>query len=323
MRYTRSIVTRSHAITAGDIDQFDLPVNPLSHLELHIDFANDTADTRATLAQLLASIDRLEVLYKGSAILSLSGLDLFAWSLLQTGRTILQENHINLIAAVRTLCLTVPFGRGLYNPVECFPATKRGNLTVNIDWAAAFTGFETVTLTIEAVELPGATPAQMTRVTTLSGTPAAAGPFDVALPIGNPIVQLLLWGTTIPTAAVATTTIDLARLLLDNDTQYITETTWEALHKVLADRIAHLIPAEQHFHDFEDTAGALPHVDTEAAEQDDSIVSNHGLIDFDPLRNNEYLLETAAHAAVTLRITAGDDQPLRVLPIELIAVPTG
>lgn len=320
--FTHSISTPSQAITAGQTDTFDLPVNPLSHLFITIAFLNNGANTRATLASILGMIDRFQVLFKGNQIISLNGLDLYLHSLITSMRVGHEVNHANLDNSARSITLLVPFGRYLFDPTECFPATNRGNLTIAIDWASSFTAIDGATITIESVEMPGATPQRMLRATVLSATPAATGDFDIALPIGNPITQLLIFGTTIPTGTALTTTINTAQLLLDNNRRYFTEANWETLHANLGLRIGHIVRDEQHFHRSNQNATYLQNEDTDAAEFNDSIMSNHALLDFDPNRDGQWLLETQGRAAVTLRINAGDTNALRVVPVELIAVPS-
>jgi len=320
-QYTHSIVLPPTTITAGDIKTFDLPVNPLSHLFITLAFLNNTANTRAAISGLTAALDRVEVLFRGSPIISLNGLDLYMWAMAMLREHPPQDNHINTDNAARSFTWCIPFGRRLFNPAECFPATSRGNLTCTIDFASAFTAFDTPILTVEAVELPGASPQRTLRATTLTGTPTATGDFDVSLPIGNPLLNLLLWGTTVPATTVYTTTIDAIRLLLNNDTRYFTEAKWETLRYYLNRRIAPVVTRERHIHMENINATYLQNQDTDVAEFVNLYDQNHGLADFDPGEDDAFILDTAALASLTLRITAGDTNPLRVIPTELITIP--
>lgn len=314
MLYTRSIVTPFETATADSIDTKDLPVNPISFLLLHLKFASKTADTKATLANVLATLDRLSVIFKGNNVISLSGEDLFAYAYIMWRRFFHQVNEINLIAAVRSVTLPIPFAKRPFDPAMAFPATSRGNLIIELDWASSFTNLETLTYSIEAVELPEATPATFLRCvpSTLSGQ--AVGDVDLQLPIGNPLLAVILFGTTIPTEAVATRTINSVQLLVDNQQRYVSKIDFESVHNALGLRVLPPIWYDDHYHLPTDAT------DTGPAERKDDLLAQYGLIDLDPSDDGQYALDTAGLADLKLRIAAGDDQEIRVLPVELFTV---
>jgi hypothetical protein len=308
--FTHSVQADSVSITAGTVTQLDLPVQPISHLLITLDCLNAT--NMASLANLAATISRLEVLFQNSPIISLSGADLLALSIAMLKGHTLQENFINTDNAVRSATLIVPFGRQLYNVQECFPRTTRGDFRLRIDWAASFTNLDTLTLSVTSVELPGATPDRFLRATTLSATPSATGDFDIDIPLGNTLLALLLWGTTIPTGTTATKTIQEVTLLVNDKSEYYHTVPVEPLHAAMGFRAGDDHRYDAHFH-------AESGTDTAAAEWDDGELSNYTMLDLDPTGDGQFALETAQLSDLKLRIDAGDTNPVRVIPIELVA----
>lgn len=310
-RFLHSVFMPERTVVAGEVVTVDLPVNPLSHLWLDFGFLNVT--DKATPAEVLAAIARVEVLFKGSAVVACSGADLVACGQMGWGYQPCPPNYVVADNAVRNLLLLVPFGRRLYGAGECFPASVRGSLQLRISMAAAITALDNLTLLGESVELPEASPKQFTKLTTLVATPAAVGDMDVELPIGNRIARLFGWQTTVPAEAVATRTVNSVRLLLDNVAQWYTHSMWDVFHQASFRRVALTAPWSYHGHILV-VADVLEPI-TAAARCE----NNYWMLDFDPNDDDAYLLETEGHAAVVLRVNAGDTNPLRVLPLELVS----
>ena len=72
------------ALTAGDVHTYDLPVNPLSFalITLKLTAEAPSATDIPNLLKVAEMLDKIEVLYKGSAVYSLSGIDCLASGLL-------------------------------------------------------------------------------------------------------------------------------------------------------------------------------------------------------------------------------------------------
>lgn len=319
-KYIRSISTPQETVTVDTVDTKDLPVNPISFLLLHLKFLNAGARTKATLANILATLDQVTVKFRGTSVIALSGEDLFAYGTLLWRRFMQQVNVVDLDNAVRSFTLPIPFGLRPFDPDFAFPATARGNLVIDLDWAASFTNLDGLSFAIEVVELPEATPSRWLRATTLSLTPGATGDNDMALPIGNPLLMAILFGTTIPTGTTTTRTINAASLLADNQQIYVPRIEFESLHNAMGLRVPGINPFDDHHH-LENSGGAYAqYADTASAEQDDHILAQYGLIDFDPLDDGSYLLDTAGLADLKLRIDAGDTNAVRVIPVEVHGV---
>lgn len=296
--FIRSVIVQNASITAGDVKTYDLPVNPLSHLLLNVQCLNVTDE--GTLAEILARISKVEVLHRGASVISLSGADLFALNMVQFGNNPLLTNQVATDNATRNITLIVPFGRKLYNGAECFPATRKGELQLQVTFSSTETAVDNVVLQVESVELMGASPTRYQKVTTLSKTPGATGDLDVDLPIANMLAGIILFSTTVPTGTATTTTVDTVKLLADNKETMFALANWESLHGELLNRVGHR----------EEYDGS--------ADNDD--ISKYALMDFVPNSTDEYLVDTKKYASLKLRISAGDTNVLRALPVELVEV---
>ena len=318
--YTRSIIVPHETLTADTVVTKDLPVNPISFLLLTLKFLNDTAYTKTTIANVLAAFDSINIRFKGSNVIALSGEDLFAYAYILWRRFMHQVNEIDLDNAVRSVTIPIPFGRIPYDPVFAFPATSRGQLVFELDAAASFTNFDAPTWSLEAVELPDAVPTNWLRCTTLSHTPAATGDTDIELPIGNPLKMVVLFGTTIPTGVTTTRTINSAQLLIDNAQRYFSKSDFETLHNALGLRCLPPIFYDDHVHASDLAAAYTQYQDTAGAERGDNLLANYALMDFDPTDDGTYLLETVGLSDLKVRIDAGDQEQIRLLPVEVFTI---
>lgn len=298
MEYNRSVISQDQSITAGAVTTYDLPVNPLSHLVFTFRCLNVTDE--ATRAEILARISRVEVLHRGAAIFSLSGADLFALNAVMFGKMPVLINQVATDNAHRAITLVIPFGRKQLDPNECFPATQKGELQLQITLSSTETACDNVRYQIEAVEMFGAKPKGYMKVTSLSRTPSATGDLDVDLPIANDMLGLLLFGTTIVSGTTDTNTIEQVKFLVDNRERNVSLANWEALHGDMLSRAGH---QEQY---------------DGSADNDD--IANYAIMDFDPNGDGQFAVPTKGAASVKLRVTAGDTNVLRVLPLEMVKV---
>jgi len=318
--FRRSILVDDVTPAADGDYTYDLPVEPISHLVLTFKALNAGTNVKATLAQLLGAVENIQIIHKGAHIYQLSGADLFALSTILLGKEMFQENVINTDNATRAITLILPFGRQLYDPNECFIATRRGELQLKVSVDIADTGYDTLTFLFEVVELPGATPTQYLKTYTLSKTPTAVGDLDVDLPIGNKLLGILLWGTTIHSGTAWTQTIDKVQLLLNNVRRYYTETKAEALHGSLQELVSAANAFAEKFHMENLAATYTQNADTATEEADDTDLSNYFFMNFGIKMPADYIIDTAPLSEIKVRITAGDNNPLRVLPVGLVSV---
>lgn len=317
--YIHSVLAQYEAVAVGTVITYDLPVNPLSHIFITLAYQQNSANASTDIDNIIAMISKVEVLYKGSAIWSSSGYDLFAVSAFLTGFEGWTQNRYGLDNEYGAITYMLPLGRVPFDPRECFPRSTRGELVLQITYAAAFTLIDNVRALIETVELPDASPSRYLRVTTLSVTPAAAGEMDVELPIGNPISEVIFWGTTKPLADANVQTLQYGQLLVDNQRRYISHCNYEIWRNLAACRTRPLIAHGHHYHQFDAAAYAQWDFTDEALYRN-NMLCQYALWEFDPLRDSQYLLQTAGRSDVVARIYAGDTNALRVIPCELIGV---
>jgi len=297
MKYRRSVIAQDQSVALSSITTFDLPVNPLSFLMFTMRFLNVTDE--ATLAQVLARITNVTVTRFGATIFSMSGTDMHKVNAIMLGNAPILSNQVATDNAARYLSMVVPFSRALYSPLEGLPATQRGELKLQVEMSASETDVDNVSLQIEAVEMLGATPKQYLKITTLSLTPVSGVENDAVLPMGNKYAGIAIFSTTVPTGTAFTTSADKVRLLIDNVEDTVAASNWESIHGELIRKMGH-------------------RQDYDASADNDDF-SLYGLLDFSPLNDDSYLVDTKGKSSAVLKITGGDTNAIRVFPIEIVA----
>ena len=83
-RYTHSILAALQTPAADGVQVFDLPVNPLTVVLLHLNPLNETTAIAdyAWVRALLSAVDNVTVSFRGGAFIALSGLDLMALNMM-------------------------------------------------------------------------------------------------------------------------------------------------------------------------------------------------------------------------------------------------
>lgn len=317
--FTHSVVVPNETVTAGTQPSWDLPVSPLSHALATVKFAQNVANTQLAFANIPAMISKLEVLYKGAGVISANGLDLIACGLLVCDFESWGINALGDDNELRSFTFLVPFGRKLYSPQECYPATSRGELVLQISWASAFTEIDGVSLQVEAVELPDAHPERFLKMTTATVTPSAAKDTDIELPIGNQISDIVLFGTTIPSGSTATTTIEEVEVRKNNSEYMYSKTYFETLHNMAGRLRAAAGYWGNHIHQL-DGAAYAQYMDSGAVKASNHILANHLLVPFDVRRDGVHILRTDDAKDLCIRIKAGDTNEIRCIPCEVVAV---
>lgn len=321
-RYIRTVIHQDVTLTAGAAPtETNLGVNPLSFLLFTIRASIAAANATPLLANLLAAVSSLDVRFKGTSIVSLSLADLHRMAGYLWGRFARQQTVHDDANTVHWITVPVPFSRVPYWMREAFPATRSGDLVLSVTPAAAFTNIATVTMQVEQVELLDAVPQQFLKYTTFSKTPAATGEHDTDLPLGNPIVGVGLFGTTAPGAAAVNfnASIGTVKLLVDNVENYYSLSNWESLRGDTLIRAPQQYDFAAHDHETPNAVGAG--ANTSDVSEADLIDRQYAYLDFDPLRDETYLLETEGRGRVHLRINADVADLIRIIPVELIRLP--
>lgn len=317
--FIHSILAANRAIAADGDQVYDLPVNPLSVILLHVSPLNETATigNYSLLAALLSAVDNVRVSHKGTSVVDLSGADLAALVMLYHRLSLWQSNAVETDDDRRSLVLPILFGRAAYMPGECFPETRKGELQLTVTWDIADTGFDGLRISIETIELPDAKPEFVQKATTLAQTFAAIGQNDIDLPIGNVIRGVLCWGTTSYAGATPAPTLGQLAVYKDNKQLGYSATDWEVLRAVMSLRGVAFPPSFRHIHSGTyTTTVAGDSLEPEIGLSKDAY---YALLDFDPLRDDTYVLETTGAGRVHVRSIAEAAEAVRIIPIERVA----
>lgn len=296
MEFIRSNLVKDRT-AATEVLKVDLPVHPLSHLIISLDMYNATDE--ATLAEVLAYINTIEVTHDGKSVFSMQSEDAYGENTYLYGRRPVLVGKIATDNEHRCLSLVVPFGRRIFDPSECFPATKKGELTLTLDYAAPATAADNGTLNIEAVQLPGATPRRWMRSIMKTITaPGATGDNEVDLPIGNKIIAMLLRLTTWPATSTHTYGVD-GVTIMKSEKQY--GYSYARAQCLTGDLIHH----------WDTQHGAIA---AQGLVQPASML----VLDYDPHGDDQWLLETRGESRMHAVLDMGVDEATYMTVLELV-----
>jgi len=331
-RYLRSIVSDFQTLTASaDITPVDLPVNPLSHLILTIQgtqVAETSADEYGYLSDFVDGISEVSIRHRGENIIQgqLADIVMLNAALHKYHPTIIKPDVTT--GRIRTASFIIAFGRKPYWPKEAFPATQRGNLRFHMTSAALPASFSARSWTLEAVELIEDTPDHFLKYTTSQRALTATGRQRMPLPIGNDIMGILLFDPTTTAQNPSDFAFQKVKIMRDNVEQYFAESNWESLVESWGRRglIPHAIGGHAHgtIPTVVDTLTTTTLPTTEERFDRNQLPNRYAYLDFDPLTDGYYALDT--RGAATLDIDLNSDVStgtVRILPVELLAVPGG
>lgn len=322
MEFIHSILENDQPVAAGDIKSYDLPVNPLSHTLVTLKYTRTdaAADGIPTYPVVFALLPKIEVLYKGSAIFSMSGQDAVACGLLVNGFESWGHNYLGVALEETSFTFLVPMGRVLYDPRECFPRSTRGELILQLTYSAALTGVTALKAQIETIELPEAAPERFLRMTTLVKTTSVAGETDVELPIGNPISELVMFGEVFPAGTADDATLGFIQILVDNYRRFYSHTNFESIHN-MAGRMR---PPPGFWFGHQHWLEALTSL-TGWQFPGNHLLKEYVHLPFDIFRDGMYSLETAGKSDVIVRINVDTaaEQSMRVIPCEIVSASRG
>lgn len=322
MEFIHSVLAQDEPVAAGATVPYDLPVNPLSFALITLKYTRTAAAANGipTFPIVLALMAKIEVLYKGSAIFSMSGMDAVAAGLFVCNFESWGLNYLGVADEECSFTFLVPLGRKLYDPRECFPRSTRGELILQITYAAALTGATAVKAQIETVELPEAAPEQFLRMTTLTHTEDVAGAHDVELPIGNPISELVMYGEVFPAGTADDATLGYIQILVDNYRRFYSHTNFESVHN-MAGRMR---CPPSHWYGHTHWLEALTSL-TGIQFPGNHLLKQYVHLPFDIFRDGQYALQTAGKSDVIVRINIDSavSQTLRVIPCEIVPAGRG
>jgi hypothetical protein len=323
-RFLRSIVTDFQTLTASaDIVPVDLPVNPLTQLVLTLAFTKNVAAQATSLGNLmvlmLQTITDMSVRHRGENILQGSLMDLAVLNSVLTGVSPGVGEIAQADNEIQFVSIPLNFSRVPFWHEEAFPATQRGNLRFFMTAGALNALWDAASWSIEAIELIEDQPSRFLKYTTLTRALAATGRQKIPLPIGNPLLGALMFDPSDETDSTNSYAFGKVKLLKDNVEQYYAESNWENLRETMERRVLNFHSRWGHIH-------AQAAADTATGEEQvttaDRPPLQYGYLDFDPLKDGSFALDTEGAASLDLDmnsdVSAGT---VRVMPVELVAIP--
>lgn len=317
--FLRSVLVQNRAESADRTFTEDLPVNPLTSILVTLRGVVTESDTAAPLVDILNLMPAVGVSFRGQDLVRGSLADLAVVNALVCGAS--PFGTLPQDADGATFAVTVPicFGRRQYLVKECLPAVRRGDLVLECQVDTLLNNVDLISVQIETVELLDETPEAYLKYTTASHTFASTGEEDVRLPIGNPLLGVLLFGTTVPTSTATTATWERLRLKVDNVEALYARANWDSVHGDIG-RQLHTPGAFLMDHIHRANGGAAGFADTTAALRGSHLLESYAYLDFDPLMDGSFMLETAGRADVVIHRDGGTADAGRFLPVELVAV---
>ncbi len=316
-RFIRSVLAQEEDITASTVVTYDLPVNPLSFILITMRWQDGAAlgNTADPIADLLSFIDRIDVLIGGAAVYSMNGADSYYYSQFITGWAPQIINLVDASGERHYLSWLIPMTRFPYARDEALPSMARGVSQLQLTYPAAVGTVDSPAIILETVELPGANPVKHLKATSMNFTPAASGNNDIDLPLGNPLIGIMLFGTTVPTGTSTDRSIGQVKLLLDNTEHGFAESNWESFHAESMMKAPMNVAIDMHTHVM------AANTDVVVGGQRLGIVgrNRYAYIDFDPLRDESYMVPTDALKSARLRINSeGVTTAIRLIPVEMM-----
>lgn len=315
-----SRTVQDQAISADGIFTFDLAVNPLSVVALTLRPLNDTG-TLANYARYFAiaqSMNRVSILYRGESIVSARGEDLAALNWLRWGMLPWEANSDNVDNERRAVVLPIMLGRYPWSKSSAFPATKRGELVLELDIDVADTGYDGMRLSVECLELLGASPKEYEKKVQVTQTMVATGDQDVDLPIGNLNRGLLLFGTTPFGGASPSPSWGSLKVLLDNQEAGYAQTDWEVAHMLSALWGRSAPVSAHHRHIYDGSSAGI--AETTAVHDVGVDFEQYAFLDYDPTGDDAFALDTRGASRFHVRGNVETADAVRVIPIERIMV---
>ena len=320
--FLHSVSKQEVAVAADGVEVFDLAVNPLSVIFINIRPLNETSTLSAfaRAKALAASLNSIRVLHRGASVFNMSGVDALMLNYFRQGMVPFEANGNDTDNERRCLSLPIILGRHAFDADSCFPATIRGELTMELDIDVANTGYDGFRYSIETLELLSANPTHFERKISIAKTFNATGLQDFALPTGNLVRGLLLFGTTGFTGATPAPSWGRIKTMLDNQEIGYTSTDFEVAHQ-LGQLFGRQPPTGQtHAHRVDATGGAATLSGGVVNEGSADTWRQYAYLDFDPTRDDAHAVDTAGSSNWIIRSDVETADACRVVQVERVAL---
>lgn len=321
MRYIQSKICDKIDVHAGTTKSYDLPINPVTMCEMKLTWTTATATPNLYdyIEEAMNVITKIDISYKGRTLYSASAENAAMLSRLISGAepTLIYPNPAN--AAIRSLVIPICLSPYLFDPGWASPASKRGELQLQITCEAPSAQITSASYSIEAIELEAAEPAYYMQATPHAVVPVAEGEIDIDLPIGNDIIGIMIYANKIPDSTNELCSVGSLALLVDNREEYINHISWGSLRLMAQMRAPEMIANSPHYHKLMTIVEGNP----TSQSYSGNIYSHHyGYIDLMPNGMEEYVLATTGHSRIHLAIECEDPTQISVWPIQRVVIPS-
>ena len=312
-----SVAVQNQDPASDAVLSFDLGTHPLSVILINIRVLNDTGTSAnfTSWLETLQSINRISVRHRGESIVSMNGLDAATLALFRHGAVPWMPNGslTNNDRIVATLPIFM--GRRAYDMESIFPASRRGELVLELDVDVADTGYDDLQFTVETIEILDARPKEYERKVQIAQTFSATGINDIDIQLGNLVRGLHLFQTTAFTGGSPAPTLGRVQLIADGIGVGYASTDIEILHGLPGLMGRQIPPYNGHIHVETDTGGP-----TELPSEVGTLFANHAFMDLDPLGDDAHSIDATNISRLQLRCDAEASNAVRVIPIERIRV---
>lgn len=316
-RFNHSVLIPERSVTSDGVEQFDLPVNPLSMVLINIRPLNETSTLTnfARYLQLCDSLNAIRVYREGAAVANIRGSDLAACNYFRHGICPAGTNETDTDNVRRSVVLPLLFGRFPYDQRSCLPESKRGDLTMELDIDVADTGYDGFQYSIETVELLDAKPKEYERKITINSVFGATGDFDVSLPSRSKLRGVLVNSSIGFSGASPAPTAGRLRVLADNQEFGYQSTDFETSRSISSVLGRFPFALDDHIHRV-NAASASATEPTTAPRAVGGVMDLYTYLEFDPTRDDEYSLDLSKFNSSVLRLTAETAGTVRTIPVE-------
>jgi hypothetical protein len=317
-RYLQTIAQVKQTLTASaDIVPLDLPVNPLSFVLLSFDITRANPSALAVYKALDTLIDQVtsvSIAHKGENIISGSLRDIMAMNYFYQHVRPGLSRFTDASGARDQVVFPICLGRRMYDPVSCFPATTRGNLKFLMTAGATPAAYSVPRWQLETCELIEAQPSEHVKYVTSSRV-SVAGIFEQVLPIGNAILGCLLFDTGLRDNITDVYSWGQVKLKKDSVEQYYPNSDVETLAGFTASQLEEIALWPSHQHQGDGAQAGL--FNSDQAKLVGAVgLKGYFYLDFDPLRDGTYQLETEGAAQLSISGNGDEATAVRVLSLE-------
>jgi hypothetical protein len=317
--FLRTVLDQNSARSSDATVQFQLPVNPITMILVTLRCVATTAATNTPISDILGLVDSLGVIFRGQDIVRGNLADLAMVNAIVCGAAPWGVRPSQTDANTFSITVPICLGRRPFLVKECFPAVRRGDLLLELAFDTVQSNADLIESQIETVELLDETPERYLKYTTAQVTFASTGEQDVRLPIGNPLLGVLLQGATVPSSTNNDATWERLRLRVDNVEALYARANWASLNGEMGRKL--MYPTEflnDHRHGGTYTTTVFGSSNVQG--RPGGIVEQYAFLDFDPLMDSSFMLETAGRADVVIHRDNGTADVGRFLPVELVEV---